>query len=619
MKKGQFSRAVQTEAQKRRPHRQLSFLVALCSCLFFALFATLTTLTPAAASAQAAPSLPFGVAAGDVTQDSAVLWAYSTAAGPISFSYGTDLNAGPTVINRTVVDTNLPVSVTVTGLTADNIYQYRVTTAAGESEDGVFRTAANVGTRTGLRFGVGAENDGALASYPSIRNVPARDLEFFHLHGDGVYTDDESLALPFKATTVEEYRQKYAQVYTPTLGLNTWSDLRASTSLLATIDDHEIVNNFAGGASPTEFSGFPETDGLVNDTARYEAGMQVFQEFYPLQSRFYGTVGGDGRMDNERKLYRYQQYGSDAAFIVLDTRSFRDLQISDINFTDIPTDAIRFLGESLSLPRTILGSQQFDDLKNDLLDAQSQGITWKFVAVPEPIQNLAPIGGADRFEGYANERTQLLQFIEDNEIKNVVFVAADLHGLIVNNLTYQTALGTAQLDSSAFEIVVGPVARSTYGELLIGLAISVGAITPDQAAFYDSLPVSPDPDEALNDKDDFLRTLLNQQIAQFGYDAVGLEGSNIDATLVQGDYFVVHQYVWTEFDIDQETQVLTVTTYGVNSYTVEDIAADAAAIAALQPEIVSQFVVNPVMAPTALTEVEEPAQGQFIYLPVVVQ
>ena len=32
------------------------------------------------------------------------------------------------------------------------------------------------------------------------------------------------------------------------------------------------------------------------------------------------------------------------------------------------------------------------DLKADLLDAQQKGLTWKFIAIPEPIQNLGPAG-----------------------------------------------------------------------------------------------------------------------------------------------------------------------------------------------------------------------------------
>ena len=96
----------------------------------------------------------------------------------------------------------------------------------------------------------------------------------------------------------------------------------------------------------------------------------------------------------------------------------------------------------------MLGKVQLEDLKNDLLQAKNDGITWKFVMVPEPIQNLGTVGGSDRFEGYAAERTEILQFIDDNNIDNVVFVAANIDGTIVNNLTYQKGLDGEQIPTN---------------------------------------------------------------------------------------------------------------------------------------------------------------------------
>ena len=47
----------------------------------------------------------------------------------------------------------------------------------------------------------------------------------------------------------------------------------------------------------------------------------------------------------------------------------------------------------------------------------------------DPIQNFGiPVAG-DRWEGYAAERTDLLRFIKENNIKNVVFATGDFHGI----------------------------------------------------------------------------------------------------------------------------------------------------------------------------------------------
>ena len=108
--------------------------------------------------------------------------------------------------------------------------------------------------------------------------------------------------------------------------------------------------------------------------------------------------------------------------------------------------------------RTILGRVQLEELKQDLLAAKQAGITWKFIMVPEPIQNLGPGFAGDRFEGYAKERTEILKFINENQIDNVVFVAADIHGTVVNNLTYQEVPGREQIATNSFEISTGSVA-----------------------------------------------------------------------------------------------------------------------------------------------------------------
>lgn len=84
-----------------------------------------------------------------------------------------------------------------------------------------------------------------------------------------------------------------------------------------------------------------------------------------------------------------------------------------------------------------------------------------------------------------------------------------------------------------------------------------------------------------------------------GLDRLGLDDNLaqaeglIDATLLQGGWVSAHTFGWTEFDIDQETQALTVTTWGIDAYTTEEVLADPTSITDLTPRIVSQFVVNP--------------------------
>ncbi|MFZ4641621.1 MAG: esterase-like activity of phytase family protein, partial [Nodosilinea sp.] len=574
------------------------------------------------------PSLLNGIASGDTTQTSTVLWARSSSVGPVKFEYSTDASfrtiAGTTT--AIVTDPLQPVKVNITGLTSNTQYFYRVTDVAGDQEAGKFITAAAAGVQTGLRFGVAGDWRGELAPYPAIANVPGRNLAFFVEHGDTIYADDDSPilknldgTLKQQAETLNDFRLKHAEVYSDRFGLNTWTALRASTSVLAIIDDHEVTNDFAGGELASSDPRFKDnTPGrLINDTALFENGLQAFQEYNPLRDDFYGNTG-DPRTAGERKLYRYNTYGKDAAVMVLDTRSFRDQEITGPSDFTNPQEVARVLTQSFTPGRTLLGQAQLNDLKRDLLTAQSNKVTWKFIMVPEPIQNIFPGINTDAYEGYNAERTELLKFIESNGIQNVVFVSADVHSTFVNNLTYQERAFGPQIATSAFEITTGAVAyERPTGEFLGNLFT---ANNPQLRAFYNSLPNAPDTDNLPNDKDDFVKQAINDNLLKpLGYDPIGLNDNLpqanglINAKLLQGDYFVGHSYSWSEFDIDPTTQKLVVTTYGIDSYTEAELLTNPTAIAGRTPRVLSQFEVTPIPQGSATT-LTGPSSSQSPYV-----
>jgi phosphodiesterase/alkaline phosphatase D-like protein len=506
-------------------------------------------------------TLPNGVASGDVTQDTALLWTLSTVVGDITFEYATNPNfQNSQKVTAQATDITLPVKVELEELEPNTNYYYRVVDAFGTSKSGEFITAAESGKKVGLNFGVTGDWRGELAPYPAISNVAAQNLDFFVKHGDTIYADYASPAVPIpQAQSLRDYRAKHQEVYGSRFGENFWAELQASTAIFATIDDHEVINDFAGGAPASSDPRFPETTGLINDTQLYNNGLQAFQEYNALRDEFYGATG-DPRTAEERKLYRYNTYGDDAAVMVLDNRSFRDQRLVNPDLTN-PADVARFYTESLTQERTMLGKAQLEDLKADLLAAENAGITWKFVMVPEPIQNIGPLAPGDRFEGYGKERTEILRFIKENDIDNVVFIAADVHVTLVNNLTYQEAWGTPQIATGAWEITTGSVA-------------------------FHPPTVAP-------------KAQLNALLNSVGFDPIGLNDNLpqaeglINAQLLKGDYIVDNTYGWTAFEIDPTSQQLTVTTYGIPSYSESELLADPQAIASRTPEVKSQFVVTP--------------------------
>jgi len=393
-----------------------------------------------------------------------------------------------------------------------------------------------------------------------------------------------------QARTLPEFRAKHGEGYGTRLGQNYWADARQSAAVFSMIDDHEVTNDFAGGAHPLtdpRFAG--QTGNFINETAFFASGLEAFTDYNPVRAEYYPLLA-DARLSNKRKLYRYRKFGRDAAMFLLDSRSFRDAPLPGVANPTDPAQIGAYLVNSLArTDRTLLGRQQVADLKADLLDAKATGVVWKFIMVPEPIQNLGVLGASDRFEGYAAERTELLDFIRANEILNVVFVTADIHGTVTNNINLQrlTSAGISQEPvPGAFEISTGSVAfDAPFGPSVFGLAQAFGLVTPAQAAFYNSLPRA--------GKDEFVRSLINAQVVPLGYPAVGLAGvPNVSITQGSSD-ISMHTFGWTEFAISAATGELTVTTWGIDPYTQAGLVADPATIIARTPAVVSEFKVLP--------------------------
>lgn len=552
-------------------------------------------------------TLPNGVAAGDVNASSAVLWARSTAVGPARFEVSglRDFSEVAAQASAAVTNPVVPVKVAVSGLAPATMYHYRVTDAAGSVGYGTFKTAAAPGTFAGLRFGVSGDSRGELAPYPAIANVPARRLDFYVNLGDTIYSDYPSPAVNLpRAKTLAEFRLKHDEVLGGQLGLASFADLRASTAVFATIDDHEVVNDFAGGAPAGSDARFDNVGAFLNDSQLYRDGLQAFLDFNPMAHSTY-TTPGSPRTDGKPKLYRAQRYGRDAAVFILDARSFRDKELAGPEDPTNPAQIGAFIAQSFDLNpltgqplprRTMLGRPQVEDLKADLLAAEEAGVEWKFILVPEPIQNLGVIAAGDRFEGYAAERTELLSFINERKVRNVVFIAADIHGTVVNNLTYQNGPLAPQIPTAAFEVVTGAVAfDAPFGPTVLELAadVSVGTGTlldqflrglglPNLAAFNAFLTPA--------QKNTALGALLNGQITPLGYTPVGLEDAPFISRFEQGGPMAVFSYGWTEFEIAPETHALRVTTYGIAPYTQSAMGPD---VLLRTPTVVSQFTLEP--------------------------
>ncbi len=57
--------------------------------------------------------------------------------------------------------------------------------------------------------------------------------------------------------------------------------------------------------------------------------MKAFSQYNAIEDRTYRDTGDD-RFDGTPDFYRYNTYGSDAAIIMVDARSFRDAELAHL-------------------------------------------------------------------------------------------------------------------------------------------------------------------------------------------------------------------------------------------------------------------------------------------------
>jgi len=579
------------------------------------------TLSVLPAKCSSSTDFPNGVAAGDVDQSSAVLWARADFEGIVRFEWGTDPNfvqidgyTDEEVLVEVQSDKEefIPSKVVIDGLLDGTHYYYRACRGScpsiGQLEcdvRGEFRTAHAQGQH-GLRFGVSScfdQRGGDLLPFDSISDVPGRNLDFFVSLGDNVYADASKDA--------KAYRSKYRDSLSQSSDDNHLARARAATAFFATIDDHEVDDGFAGGAPPPVPPPWAEPkdapfckDGIeckvdedcgrsggeclalpldinrcwgdrncdldfVNETDAFNDGLEAFQDYLPIRDEFYGP-NQNMRTRDRRKLYRYREFGKDAALFLLDQRSFRDkAELTHIG---------RWEGG-----RTMLGAKQLADLKSDLRKADERGITWKFIFLPEPIQHLgSDLVQSDGWPGYPEERGAILQFIEDKGIGHVVFVSGDIHMSVPNNLVYQETVNQTARFSSSWDISAGPAAHAP----LVAKAFSIPGLAEKEdweqnglieGAFDALLFAAGKPLFGLG-PEVFRPGLPHegpvyplQNYNRFEPRATLLQGQPLDRLGVLQSWAAAYHFSWTEFNINRVTQKLTVRTFGIRYHPKKDM------------------------------------------------
>ncbi len=319
---------------------------------------------------------PSGVQSGDPTPDSVILWTKYAGTGALTLELVVaDGDRGWTGLRTEPVEPDDVgvVKVDIDGLEVDTAYSYTFVDDEGRrSLAGRFRTAPTAARI--VTFGASCCTRASQRPFPCLSWTLPERLDFHALLGDTVYCDS--------ATTPEGYQDCWATNY----AAQGYLDLRRSTSTVMTWDDHEVVNNNVGewNVSPERFA--------------------IAQEEFWRHNTIRPVPDAPGR------IWRSLSFGPAADVIVLDTRSERDV------------DAGHFLSPA-----------QMDWLKAAL---SASTAVFKFVISSVPISDISgqeasdgfmDVVAGDRWEGFPEQRDEILDHILDEGLTGVVWLAGDLH------------------------------------------------------------------------------------------------------------------------------------------------------------------------------------------------
>ncbi|NDJ59687.1 MAG: twin-arginine translocation signal domain-containing protein [Chloroflexi bacterium] len=423
---------------------------------------------PAIVTAQSArPTLPYGVHSGDILADRAILWAASDRPARMIVEWDTvESMANPRRITgpAALEMSDYTAKLDVTGLPAGQDIFYRVTFQSLEDVNvmsepmmGHLRTAPAAkrdirfvwsGDTAGQGWGINLDF-GGMRIYDAMANL---EPDFFIHSGDTVYPDNPmqseveladgsiwtNVMIEEKAKvaeTLHEFRRNYAYNM---LDENV-RRFNAQVPAIYQWDDHETTNNWYPSEVLTDDRYSVRSVALLAARAA-----QAFFDYNPIRQH----------PTEEHRIYRAINYGPSLDVFMIDKRSYRGPNTT--NDQTEQSDETRFLGPD-----------QIRWLKQQLLGSTA---TWKVIGSDMPL-GLIVRDGAEHFENGANgdgpalgrelEIADILSFIKANDIRNVVWLTADVHYTAAHYYDPNAAQFT---DFNPFyEFVSGPLNSGTFG------------------------------------------------------------------------------------------------------------------------------------------------------------
>ena len=399
------------------------------------------------AKAQPQPLLvTHGIASGDVTDSSAVIWARASGRAQMHVELATDADFSSVKSSRTapvLEENDFTAHLAVDGLQAATRYWYRVWFAgaggtgrshAAHSTVGTFKTAPAPAESQAISFIVGADVGGQQfcrgaqhGGYTIFASMEALAPDFFIANGDMIYADGDCPAEvrnPDGVVIWENIPGDFPSIAHPSVD---WTDTAAVREVflrhyrynradpfyqsfmrrvptISQWDDHEVINDFGApwaywNSATVSRAGYPNI---------VRAGLDTFFAYSPIRRQD----------DDPDRIYRSFRYGQHLEVFVLDARSYRDRN-------DVP--------DTPENDKQMLGREQLAWLVEGL---RTSTATWKVVSsdVPMSIFTGSVAFGRDAWAnlgaeptGFERELLRMLSELDRINAKNVVFVTTDVH------------------------------------------------------------------------------------------------------------------------------------------------------------------------------------------------
>ena len=454
-----------------------------------------------------------GIASGDVTDKSAIIWSRVNDQ-PAQMNVEYDTNANFTNPLRKTAQANSTTDFTahakLDGLQPDTQYYYRVwftgsdlgndtnisinnnlsstPNVAEQVEVGTFRTAPSrnmTSNSSDISFIWAADlggqsycrnvNEGGYSIFKSMQSLIP---DFFIANGDMIYADG---ACPAQGPTFLNNTNNqtiswtnipgdFKSIADPSVDWNNITEVRSiflehwkynrndtyfkeflsNVSMYSQWDDHEIINDW-GSKWPYWNLFSIDREGYPNIV---KEGTDAFLYYSPLDID--NKTGNATANDHDEHVYRSFNWGKDLDLFLIDGRSYR----SQNHLADTPDSN-----------KTMLGEEQLEWLKQELSNSNA---TWKIISSDVPISiptgSNASILGRDGwangnetsnysyYTGFERELTDLLRFVDEHNIKNIVFLTTDVHFPVF--FKYNFDLNNDGNITDIYELVSGPLSAS---------------------------------------------------------------------------------------------------------------------------------------------------------------